>query len=131
MSGYADPELLIATWLGTQLGRKVWRDPRLPGDWDYTAPIGHLQRGQDFSDAILSLDFVLLDIDWWAGQAETARLAANETRDVMRLELPLVTLPGGIFVKAVETVSPPTWTATARNFCRSASYRLVLHGFIN
>lgn len=131
MTGYPDPETLVADWLKTVLpGRKVWADPRLPADWPFTAPIGHVQRGTDAGEVALSLDVALLDIDWVAKNADHARQAAADTRDQMMLNLPRYTFPNGIFVKAVQTVTAPCWTPSESLYRRSATYRVTLHGLI-
>lgn len=145
MTGFADPEILVAAWLKTRLGDtvKVWANPTLPYGWQFDAPLVHIQRGQDFAEPALSLDLALLDIETYAAEPDNARALADRIRGLMRLELPLTTFDNGIFCKAVETVSAPCWApfrdpaasnrsgtspAVAR---RSAAYRVILHGLIS
>lgn len=130
MTGYADPELLLSKWLNQRLSVKVWADPRLPQDWPFSAPLVHLQRGQGEGDTQITLDTVLLDVDVYAKNADHARATAEDVRSEMRLNLPLVTLPGGAFVKSVSTVSAPAWTPDPDVFRRSAAYRVYLHSLI-
>jgi hypothetical protein len=129
VTGYADPETLIADWLHVQTDYKMWADPRLPADWPFNAPIGHVQRGTDAGDVALSLDVALLDIDFYAKRADTAREAAAAVRDLMLLTLPLYTFPTGVFVKAV-TGGIPIWAPDPSLHRRSATYRVTLHGLI-
>lgn len=130
MSGYADPELLIAEWLQGRLGDtvKLWADPNLPGNHSFTSPIGHVQRGQGFGDTALTLDEALLDVTWYAADADHARRAAEDTRTQIRLHLPHVTFPNGVFVTGTFTVSAPTWLPDPKVYRRGASYRVILHG---
>lgn len=130
MTGYADPELLIATWLHGRLGKNVRADPRLPADWNFTAPIGQVQRGQGEGDFLLTLDSVLLDVDWYAKVADHAREMAERTRSELRLNLPLHTFDNGVLVKAVQTVAAPRWAPDPSVFRRSAAYRVILSGVI-
>ncbi len=130
MGGYADPELLISAWLRDRLGCKVWADPRLPADWDFTAPIGHVQRGQDTGDSALTLDSAILDVDFLAKIADNARQMANQARTELRLHLPNHTWPNGITVSGVETVAAPFWAPDPNVYRRSATYRVVLHGML-
>lgn len=127
---YADPELLISTWLGAQLNRKTWADPELPHNWNFAAPIGHVQRAPGEGDTALTLDSVLLDIDWLAKVADNARDCAERTRALMRLTLPLHTFDGGPFVTGVQTVTAPCWAPATGVFRRSATYRVWLHGLV-
>jgi hypothetical protein len=127
---YADPELLISTWLGAQTGKKTWADPVLPSTWTFAAPIGHVQRGAGEGDTVLTLDSVLLDIDWIAKVADHARECAEQTRALMRLTLPLTTFEGGPFVTGVQTVMAPCWTPATGVYRRSATYRVWLHGIV-
>lgn len=128
MSGYADPELLVATWLGERLNLKTWANPNLPHDWQFTAPIGHVQRGQGFGDTALTLDECLLDISWYAADPDHARAAAEATRTEIRLNLPRHTFSNGAFVTGTFTVSAPTWAPDPKVYRRAAAYRVILHG---
>jgi hypothetical protein len=130
VSEYADPELLISEWIKDRTGKKTWADPRLPHNYDFTSPIGHVQRGAGGGDTALSLDSVVLDIDWYAKIADHARVLAQQTWAEMRLNLPLTTFANGIFCKAVFTVTAPFWGPDPSVFRRSATYRVVLHGLI-
>jgi hypothetical protein len=128
VTGYADPELLISGWLAEQLGAKTWADPRLPSNWNFTAPVGHVQRGQGEADTWLTLDSVLLDVDWYAKDADHARTLAERTRSAVRLLLPGHTWPDGTTVSGTFTVTAPFWAPDPSVFRRSATYRVVLHG---
>ena len=130
MAGYSDPELLLTRWLKDKLDLKTWCDPELPENWNFTAPIGHIQRGQDIADSPLSLDFALLDISWYAAKADHARQAADRCRNAMRLELPLTTFSNGVFVRSVQTIMAPSWILNPRHCRRAAAYRVELHGFV-
>jgi hypothetical protein len=142
VTGYADPEVLIQTWLHEQTAAKTWADPRLPGNWSFTAPLVHVQRGQDFGDERLSLDIALIDIDVYGKDPDHTRALAEQVRGLMRLALPLHTFDSGVFVKAVFTVMAPTWLpyrdpggstrqAIDPNIARRGStYRVVLHGMV-
>lgn len=125
---YGDPELLISAWCGARLGKKTWADPRLPDNWRFTAPIGHFQRGQSGGDTALTLDAVLLDVSWYAADADQAREAAELTRSELRLNLPLHTFASGVFVKSVQTVMAPCWLPDPSVYRRGATYRIFLHG---
>jgi hypothetical protein len=129
VTGYADPEVLIADWLHVKLGHKMWADLRLPPDWPFTAPIGHVQCGTDPGDVALSLDVALLDIDFYAKNADHARQAAADTRNLMLLTLPLYTFPNGVFVKSVKG-GTPRWAPDPSLYRRTATYRVTLHGFV-
>lgn len=130
MTGYADPERLITDWLHERTGLKTWADPRLPSDWTFTAPIGHVQRGAGEGDTALTLDSVLLDIDWYAKDADHARDVAEQCRFELRVNLPLHTFINGVLVKSVFTVTPPFWAPDPSVFRRSATYRVVLSGMV-
>lgn len=127
MTGYADPELLISAWLGERLGAKTWADPVLPPTWNFTAPIGHVQRGQGYGDSRYTLDTVLLDVDWYAKVADHARTYAEHSRYQLRVHLPGTTFPSGVLVTAVDTVSAPCW-APDPLFRRTAAYLIYLAG---
>jgi hypothetical protein len=132
MAGYADPELMISAWLGARLGGvKVWADPILPANWNFTAPIGHVQRGAGEGDTALTLDAVLLDVDWYAADADHARTMAEQCRTELRLNLPLHTFPNGVLCAAVQTVTAPFWAPDPVVFRRSASYRVILSGMVS
>lgn len=131
MTAIPDPETLIATWLKTAIvGLKVWADPRLPPNERFTAPITHLQRAPSLGASPLTLDDVQLDADTYAAEADHARDVAGKVWKALLLDLPLTTLPGGIFVKHVSVPSPPRWTPDPKVYRRSASYRVVLHGYL-
>ncbi len=133
MATYADPELLLSKWLGEQLpGTKIWADPRIPHDWVYTAPIVHLQRGAGEGDTQLTLDFVLLDVDVYAKNADHARATAEAVRTELRLNLPLTTFPNGAFVTTVQTISAPFWAPEFERgiYRRTAAYRAIIHGIV-
>jgi hypothetical protein len=132
MGVYADPELLIADWLKVALGDgvKMWADPRLPADWPFTAPLGHVQRGQGEGDSVLTLDVALLDVDFYAKNADHARKAAERARTELRLNLPGYTWESGVTVSGVTTVAAPFWAPDPNLYRRSASYRVVLHGLL-
>lgn len=130
---YADPELLIHDWLANELGNKirVYADPGLPPNWAFTAPLVHLQRGASGGLA-LSLDDVTLDVDVYSKVADHARAVAQQVWAAMTLpgRLPLTTFqPSGILVKASVVTMPPRWTPDPSVRRRSASYRVILHGF--
>jgi hypothetical protein len=129
MTAYADPETLLATWVHDHLTVKTWADPTLPSNERYLAPIAHIQRAPGTGEVALSLDDVQLDVDVYAAKADHARDTAGAIWSAMVLTLPLTTLPGGIFVKRVSAV-PPYWTPDPRVFRRSATYRVILHGFL-
>jgi hypothetical protein len=112
-----------------QTSRKTWADPVLPTN-DFTAPLGHFQRAPGEGDTALTLDSVLLDVDWYARVADHARKAAEQTRSLLRLTLPLHTFAGGPFVKSVFTVTAPFWAPATGVFRRSATYRIFLHGLV-
>jgi len=133
---YADAETRIADWLKTRLhpvenhAVKMWADPRLPQNWPFTAPIGHVQRGPGEADAALTLDSCLLDIDYYAKNADHARRVAEQTRGLIRLVLPRFTWPDGVTVSGTATISPPFWIPDPSVYRRSATYRVILHGMV-
>lgn len=129
MPGYADPELLVSAWLKERLGCKMWADPRLPDDWTFTAPVGHVQRGQGFGDERLTLDTVLLDIDFYGKVADRVRELAERARYELRVNLPLTTFGDGSFVTGVRTISAPCWAPDPTVFRRTAAYQVTIHGF--
>lgn len=130
MVAYADPELLISAWLHERTDRKAWCDPVLPHNWDFTAPIYHVQRGQGEGDIALSLDSMILDLDTLAKNADHARAAANVAWSLMRFELPRHTFDNGIFCTGVQTLSSPFWAPATGVYRRSAAYRVILHGVV-
>jgi hypothetical protein len=121
---------MVSEWTHGRLNLKTWADPLLPSDWRFTAPIGHFQRGRGEGDTRLTLDVVLLDVDWYAANADHARKAAEDNRSELRLNLPLHTFANGVFVKAVETVMAPVWLPDPKVYRRGASYRIYLHGLV-
>lgn len=129
MSGYADPELLVATWIRDALDVKVWADPNPPSNAWTTAPFVWVQRGQSPNGLALTLDDVLLDCDSYAADADHARELGRRVRDAMMLQLPLTTFANGLFVKWVSTESAPAWAPDPK-YRRAAAYRVVLHGFV-
>lgn len=126
MSGYADPELLVATWLHDQTGHKVWANPGIPPNWPFTAPLIHVQRGQGEGDTQLTLDLVLLDVDVYSKVADNARQVAEQVRGLIRLVLPH-TQVGPAFVTGTATASAPAWAPDPSVFRRTAAYRVFLH----
>lgn len=130
MTGHADPELLVSKWLEGLLTIKTWCDPQLPSTWRFTAPVAHVQRGRGLGAAPLSLDDVTLDIDTYAANADHARKTAGDIWAAMTLQLPLVTLPGGLLVKLSQAIAPPSWAPDPKVFRRTAAYRVILHGFV-
>lgn len=131
MTGYADPELLIAEWLKTTLGdkTKVWRDPKPPKDGWITAPWVWVQRGQGGGGLALSLDDVLLDCDSYAGTADDARDLGQRVWALMTLQLPKTTFGNGVFCTSSTAFSPPSWAPDPK-YRRAAAYRVILHGFV-
>ena len=111
MTTFADPELLLGNWIFGLLGeqRKVWVDPRLPDDWNFTAPIVQVQRGAGAAGTPLSLDDVTLDVSVFAKKADLARDVANEIWSGVTYQLPKTTLPGGVFVTYARAYTAPTW----------------------
>jgi hypothetical protein len=133
---YPDAETRIANWLHDHLippdGQtyKLWADPRLPQNWPFTAPLGHVQRGPGEADTALTLDSVLLDVDWYAKNADHARSAAELTRSLIRLTLPRFTWTDGVTVSGTATLTAPFWAPDPAVYRRSATYRVILHGMI-
>ena len=70
-------------------------------------------------------------IDTYAKVADHARQTAHDVWTAMVLTLPLVTLPGGIFVTACKALSPPSWAPDPSVYRRTAAYRVILHGFVS
>jgi hypothetical protein len=130
VTGYADPEKLIADWLCELLEIKTWIDPIPQANWWGQAPIAHVQRGRGLGAVPLSLDDVTLDIDTYAANADHARKTASDIWAAMTLQLPLVTLPGGLLVKLSQAITPPLWAPDPKVFRRTAAYRVILHGFV-
>jgi hypothetical protein len=130
VTGYADPELLIATWLHDTLDIKVWADPRLDPNWNFKAPVAHVQRGSGLGTPALSLDDVTLDVDVYAAVADHARKAAADIWAALTLQLPLTTFPNGVLVKLVNVIAPPAWAPDPGVYRRTAAYRVILHGFV-
>jgi hypothetical protein len=129
MTGYGDPELLVADWLKTTLEVKVWCDPKPPDNRWITAPWVWVQRGQGGGGLPLSLDDVLLDCDSYAATADHARDLGQRVWAAMTLQLPLTTFAGGqIMVTHCKAFSAPSWAPDPK-YRRAAAYELVLHGF--
>jgi hypothetical protein len=133
VNGYGDAEVLVGRWLEVQLAGppavKVWMDPNLPSTWRFDAPIIHVQRGQSASTLALSLDDALLDVDVYAANAGHARKTAADVWALIALKLPHVTFDNGIFVQKAETVLAPIWGPDPKVYRRTATYRVILHGF--
>ncbi len=127
---YADGETRIAEWLRTRLECKMWADPRLPADHDFTAPIGHLQRAPGEGDTALTLDAGIYDLDFYGAEPDRVRAYAEQARAELRLNLPQHTWADGVTVTGVFTVSAPTWGPGLGLYRRSAAYRIILHGVI-
>ncbi|BAL87299.1 hypothetical protein AMIS_20790 [Actinoplanes missouriensis 431] len=144
MPDYADAEILIGHWLQDQIGstNKVWMDPTLPRNWQFEAPLIHVQRAADEGDTQLTLDTALLDIDIYGAVADNCRALGEQIRTLMRFHLPHHTFTNGIFVTGVETVAAPCWlpfrdsggsnrsAISATVARRGAAYRVILHGVI-
>ncbi len=130
MIGDADAEVLLADWLHTRLGYKIWRDPVFPANAWATAPAGHLLRGQDFDTSPLALDRGLFDLDFYAAQPDKAREAARRALMALTLDLPLHTFSNGLLCKSVSVLTSPFWAPAVGVSRRSATYRIVLHGYI-
>jgi hypothetical protein len=130
MAGYADGELLVGEWLQAQLGAQVVVDPDLTPYLPFEQPVGHVQRGAGEGDTKLTLDSMLLDVDWYSDVADHAREYAHQTWNLMRFELPLHTFTGGIFCTGVQTITSPFWGPATGTYRRSATYRVILHGLI-
>ncbi|GAA0494770.1 hypothetical protein Ade02nite_19750 [Paractinoplanes deccanensis] len=130
MAGYADGELLVAEWLQAQLGAQVHADPDIAKHMPFHTPAGHVQRAAGEGDTALTVDSMILDVDWYAEDADPAREYAHRTWNLMRLNLPLHTFGNGVLCKAVFTISAPSWAPATGVFRRSAAYRVILHGLI-
>ena len=130
MVAYADPETRLAEWLHSQLNCKMWADPRLPHNYDFTAPIGHLQRSPGEGDIALTLDSGIYDLDFYGKDADKVRAYAEQARYEIRFVLPGHTWADGITVNGTATVSAPFWGPDPAVFRRSASYRVILHGMV-
>lgn len=127
---YADPETRIAEWLHTKLKCKMWADRDLPANYDFTAPIGHLQRAAGEGDSVLTLDTAVLDLDFYGRDADRVRAYAEQARYEIRLNLRGYTWPDGVTVNGATTISAPTWAPDPQVFRRTAAYRVILHGLI-
>lgn len=130
MTAYADPELLVADWLRDTLSIKVWRDPKLPGNEPFTAPLTHVQRGAGLGASPLTLDDVTLDVDVYAAAADHARDVAGRVWAAIVLQLPLTTFGNGVFCKFTSAITPPMWGPDPTAYRRTAAYRIVLHGLV-
>lgn len=128
MVAYADGETRIAAWLHERLGCKMWADPRLPANYDFTAPIGHLQRGAGEGDSALTLDSGIYDLDFYGQNADRVRAYAEQARYEIRLNLRGYTWDDGVTVNGCFTVSAPFWAPDPTVYRRSAAYRVILHG---
>lgn len=129
MTGYADPEPLIANWLHATLEVKVWCDPKPPDNRWITAPWVWVQRGQGGGGLALSLDDVLLDCDSYAATADHARELGQQVWAAMTLQLPLHVFDNGIMVTRCKAFSAPSWAPDPK-YRRAAAYEVVLHGFV-
>jgi hypothetical protein len=127
---YADGETRLTAWLHTALGCKMWADPRLPENYDFTTPIGHLQRSAGEGDTFLTLDSGIYDLDFYGAKADTVRAYAEQARYELRFNLPRFTWADGVTVNGVATLSAPAWRPDPAVFRRGASYRVILHGLI-
>ncbi len=130
MAGYPDGENLVTKWLQAQLGAQMTDDPDILQYAPFHEPLGHVQRAAGEGDTRLTLDSMILDIDWLAEVADHAREFAHRTWNLMRFELPLHTFDNGIFCTGVQTLSAPAWAPATGVYRRSASYRVILHGLI-
>jgi hypothetical protein len=130
MTGYADGELLVAEWLQNQVGAQVTADPDFLQFAPFQEPVGHVQRAPGEGDTVLTLDSMLLDVDWYAELADHARDCAHQTWNLLRLSLPLHTFDNGVFCTGVSTVTAPFWAPATGVYRRSAAYRVILHGLI-
>nr|WP_221374401.1 hypothetical protein [Actinoplanes polyasparticus] len=130
MAGYADGELLVAQWLQQQVGAQVHADPDVTRYLPFSEPVGHVQRGAGEGDTQLTLDFMVLDVDWYADEADHAREYAHRTWNLMRFDLPRHVFGNGIFVTGVSTLSAPSWAPATGVYRRSAAYRIILHGVV-
>lgn len=130
MAGYPDGELLVAEWLQAHLGAQVYADPDISRHMPFHSPAGHVQRGSGEGDTFLTLDSMILDVDWYAEEADHARDFAGRTWDLMRLALPQHTWASGVTVSGVRTISAPSWAPAIGVYRRSAAYRVILHGLV-
>ncbi len=130
MTGYADPEILIGTWLHAQTGLKVYVDRDFNGNERSLAAVAHLQRAPGSDDVALSLDDVLLDIDVYAADSDHARNAANTIWSAMTFQLPRTTFDNGVFVTRSVAVTRPCWAPDPTLKRRTAAYRVILHGIV-
>lgn len=130
MIGDAEPEVLIGKRLHTLTGYKIWTDPELPGNERFTAPMGHLQRSSDSSGAQITLDAGLYDLDFYAQDADKARDAARKALNALVYQLPRYTWPNGLLCKSVGVPTLPFWAPATGVRRRSATYRIILHGFV-
>ncbi len=128
---YGDPELLVANWIVATLDIPARADPDMRADYWADAPVAHVQRGQGFGTAPLSLDDVTLDIDVFGARADHVRDAAHRIWMAMLMQLPLTTFGNGIFVKHVSAISAPVWSPDPSAKRRSAAYRVILHGVVS
>lgn len=128
MTMYADGETRLTAWLHDKLGCKMWADPRLPHNYDFTAPIGHLQRSAGEGDGVLTLDSGIYDLDFYGADADRVRGYAEHARAALRLELPGYTWDDGVTVSGVFTMSAPFWAPDPSVYRRSAAYRVIIHG---
>ncbi|GAB7053127.1 hypothetical protein [Catenuloplanes indicus] len=127
---HADVETLLAEWLAVRfdgwLRTKMWTDPRLPDNWQFAAPLVHIQRTGD-GDTRLTLDAAIVDIDVYARIADNARQVAERVRSEVRLHLPQH-VAGGVVVQATQTITAPAWRPDPTAFRRGATYRVFVHG---
>jgi hypothetical protein len=130
LTGYGDPELLVAQWLVDELNLNVRADPDIRADSWADAPLVHVQRGQGLGSPALSLDDVVLDVDVYGAEADRVRLVAHEIWSAMILRLPLTTFDNGVFCKFASAVSAPIWAPDPSAYRRTAAYRVILHGFV-
>lgn len=128
MTGYADPELLLAGWLHELLACKMYADPRLQANWWAQAPIGHVQRAPGEGDTALTLDSALIDLDFYGKIADQVRAYAEQARYELRVNLRLHTFASGVLCTDVFTVTAPFWAPDPSVFRRSATYRVMLAG---
>ncbi len=128
MPAYGDPEVLVGEWLEAK-GFQVRADPDIRADYWAAAPLVHLQRGQSLSSLALSLDDATLDIDVYSAVADHAREVAHQVWSAMLLDLPKTTFSTGIFVTGTSVITAPFWAPDPSVKRRSASYRVILHGF--
>ncbi len=130
MAGYPDGEALVSRWLHEQTGAQVYDDPDISQYMPFREPVAHVQRAAGEGDTRLTLDSMILDVDWFAEVADRAREYARQAWSLLRFELPLTTFDNGIFVTGVQTISAPSWAPATGVYRRSAAYRVILHGLI-